>query len=261
MRPIELANVRAEAAGFAADRLERIHAVLAADVASGRIPGAVSLVARDGKLAWHDAVGARDPKTGAAMTRDAIFRIYSMSKPITSLAIMMLVEEGRLLISDPASKFIPAFKDLKVGVAVAGGGLRLEAARREMTVHDLLRHTSGLIYGHAGETPVHRAYREAGIGSRNDTNEQVIAKLASVPLAHQPGEEFDYSISTDVLGRIVEVVSGESLDAFVRSRITGPLGMTDTGFEVAAEHHQRIAEPGIDPLTGWFRTNCETRQF
>lgn len=243
MDRIEPELARGAAPGFSTERLARIAAVLGADAAAGRIAGAVSLVARDGVVVHHEAVGLRDPKSGAAMTRDAIFRIYSMTKPVTSLAIMMLAEEGGLLLSDPVSRFIPAFARLKVG----GDG---QAMVREPTVQDLLRHTSGLVYGHYGETPVHHAYRAAAVGLRGDDNAAFVEKLATVPLAHQPGSAFEYGVSTDVLGRIVEVVSGKSLDAFFADRIFGPLGMVDSGFDVPEAKHGRIAQPGVDPGTG-----------
>lgn len=229
--------------GFSPERLARISGVLGADAAAGRIAGAVSLVARDGVVVHSAAVGQRDPATGAAMTVDSIFRIYSMTKPITSLAIMMLAEEGLLLLSDPVSRFIPAFATLRVGADRA-------PMRREPTVQDLLRHTSGLVYGHYGETPVHHAYREAAIGLRGDDNAAFVDKLATVPLAFQPGESFEYGVSTDVLGRIVEVASGLPLDRFFAERIFGPLGMVDTGFDVPEGQHHRIAQPGVDPGTG-----------
>jgi len=237
-------------AGLSSDRLDRIGRVLGADAAAGKIPGAVALVARDGRTAYLEAVGARDPQAGAAMTVDAIFRIYSMTKPITSLAIMMLVEEGRLLLSDPAATFLPAFAGLEVAVERPDGGLDRVKARRQMTVQDLLRHTSGLTYGHSDDTAVKRAYREAEVGRRDESNARLVEKLALLPLAHQPGAVFDYSVSTDVLGRIVEVVSGQTLDRFFADRILGPLGMADTGFDVPAEDHGRIAQPGPDPETG-----------
>lgn len=250
----ELPTTAPEAVGFSSERLQRITDVFAADAKAGKIAGAVILVAREGKVAYLQAIGQRDPKTSAAMAPDAIFRIYSMSKPITSLAIMMLMEEGKILLADPASKFLPALKGLKVGEEVTDGSgaksLIQVAARREMTIQDLLRHTSGLTYGVFGDSLVKAEYRKAGVGSRNDSNEQLVAKLATVPLAHQPGAVWDYSVSTDVLGRIVEVVSGMTLGAFVEQRILSPLRMVDTGFHVPPAKHGRIAEPGADPATG-----------
>ncbi|BBK45487.1 serine hydrolase [Allostella vacuolata] len=243
MDRIEPEHATAQAAGFSPERLGRIAAVLGADAAAGRIAGAVSLIARDGVVVHHEAVGLRDPAAGAPMTLDAIFRIYSMTKPVTSLAIMMLAEEGRLLLSDPVSRFIPSFAHLKVGE----DGVPM---RREPTVQDLLRHTSGLVYGAYGEGPVHHAYRAAAIGLRGDDNATLVDKLSRVPLAFQPGEAFEYGVSTDVLGRIVEVVSGSPLDAFFAERIFGPLGMVDSGFDVPPAKHGRIAQPGVDPATG-----------
>ncbi|MGE0713838.1 MAG: serine hydrolase domain-containing protein [Alphaproteobacteria bacterium] len=240
MDRIEPAPADSATPGLSSERLARIGQVLGDHVARGRIAGAVALVCRDDRVAYCEAVGQRDPATGAAMTTDAIFRIYSMTKPIVSLAIMMLVEEGHFLLSDPVSRFIPAFAGLRVGAA-------RRPLEREMTVQDLLRHTSGLVYGQQGETAVHRAYREAGIGRRDETAAQLVEKLALLPLARQPGSGFEYSVSTDVLGRIVEIVSGEGLDRFLASRILGPLGMTDSGFTVPAAGHGRIAEAAPDP--------------
>ena len=172
------------------------------------------------------------------MQSDAIFRIASMTKPITSLAIMMLAEEGRMSIVDPVAKYLPEFRDLKVAVTRPGAdgkpATTLEPVRVPMTVQDLLRHTSGLTYGFTGAHPVKQAYVEAKVGDPNDTNATLVTKLSKLPLMWQPGTTWEYSVSTDVLGRIVEVVSGQTLDRFVAERITGPLRMPDTGFSAPA---------------------------
>ena len=236
------------------DRLARIDDTFNADVAKGTIPGAVALIARQGKLAYLEAFGFRDREKQLPMATDSIFRIASMTKPMVSAAIMMLAEEGRLRLVNPISTYLPELKNLQVGVEVTGADgkpqLRLAPASREMTVQDMLRHTSGLTYGQFGDSLVKQAYREANVFDPNQTNAEFVAKLSQLPLQHQPGEVWDYSMSTDVLGRLVEVISGMDLDAFIEMRITAPLGMHDTGFMVVKEKAHRVAEPQIDPVTG-----------
>ncbi|MBE0623892.1 MAG: beta-lactamase family protein [Burkholderiales bacterium] len=243
-----------ETTGVASARLARIKDLFDADVSAGTIPGAVALVAHHGELAYLEAFGFRDREKQLPMATDCIFRIASMTKPMVSVAIMMLAEEGRLRLVNPVSTYLPELKDLQVGVEVIGAlgkaELKLEPARREMSVQDLLRHTSGLTYGQFGDTLVKRAYREANVFDPNQTNAEFISKLSRLPLQNQPGDVWDYSMSTDVLGRVVEVISGMELDAFIEARITRPLGMKDTGFMVAKENAGRVAEPQIDPATG-----------
>src|SRR5262245_47782256 len=170
------------------------------------------------------------------MSTNSIFRIASMTKPIVSVGVMMLIEEGKLDISAPVFQYLPEFKELKVGVekrdASGNAELVLEPPRRPMAVHDLLRHTAGLVYGQFGDGLVHKAYREAKVGDRSETNAEFITKLSKLPLAHQPGEVWEYSVATDVLGRIIEVVSGVPLDTFIEERIAKPLGMGSTAFYV-----------------------------
>jgi CubicO group peptidase (beta-lactamase class C family) len=241
--------VKPEQVGLSSERLGRITAMLKADVDKGTIPGAILLVARHGKIAAFDTVGVRDTGSKAPMTRDAIFRIYSMSKPITSVATMILFEEGKLALSDPVGKYIPQLGTVKVGVekADAGGGtptLELVAPRRPMTVQDLLRHTSGLTYGFFGEGLVKKAYADAKLLADSPSNAEFVDRLATLPLAYQPGSTWDYSHSTDVLGRLVEVVSGRTLYEFEKARILDPLGMKDTSFYVTDKTKQdRIVEP------------------
>jgi CubicO group peptidase (beta-lactamase class C family) len=249
-----LPRTQPEQVGLSSERLGRISARLKADVEKGVIPGAIVLVARHGKVAWLDVVGMLDPQTKAPMTRDAIFRIYSMSKPITSVAAMVLFEDGRLKLDDPVAAHIPAFKDVKVGVEKPGPegqpALQLEAPRRAMTVHDLLRHTSGLTYGFFGSGLVKKAYADANLFSDAIANEEFVERLAKMPLAYQPGTTWDYSHSTDVLGRVVEVVSGTSLFRFEKERILDPLGMKDTAFYVTDRARQaRVAEPFANDRT------------
>jgi CubicO group peptidase (beta-lactamase class C family) len=224
-------------------------------VDSEKIPGAVVLVLRNGKVAYSGAFGYQDREKQVLMKGDAIFRIASMTKPLVSVAVMMLVEEGKLQLVSPVSAFLPEFKGVKVGVEKVNDGagkpeLVLEPPRREMTIHDLLRHTSGLTYGQFGDSLVKQEYRSANIGAPGENLAVVISKLSQLPLAYQPGTTFEYSMSTDVLGRVVEVVSGMELDRFIAERITKPLGMSDTGFYLSAEQISRAAEPQVDAATG-----------
>jgi CubicO group peptidase (beta-lactamase class C family) len=180
------------------------------------------------------------------MRPDSIFRIYSMTKPIVSVAAMMLVEEGKMQVSDPVSKYLPEIGRMKVGVETSEGGkpvLQLTDPAREMTVQDLMRHTSGLIYGSRGKSLVNAAYIEARIGSRDFSNEELVTKLSSLPLRFSPGDRWEYGVSTDVLGRLVEVVSGKTLGEFLNERILTPLGMSDTGFFVPSDKLNRAAQP------------------
>jgi CubicO group peptidase (beta-lactamase class C family) len=228
-------------------RLERLEKLIRADVERGRIPGAVMLVMRDGKVVMNKAIGKQDAEKGSAMRTDSIFRIYSMTKPIVSVAAMILVEEGKLQLSDPVSLHIPELKGLKVGVE-KGDGLDLVAAAREPTVHDIFRHTSGFTYGVFGKNMVKEQYQKAGVDDRDQTNAEFIKKLASVPLMSQPGTQWEYSRSVDVLGVVIERISGQTLDKFLEERILKPLGMKDTAFSVPADKQARIAEAfPVDP--------------
>ena len=242
--------------GFSADRLDRITRSFQAEVDHNQIPGAVVLIARNDKVAYLHAFGFRDRERNLPMTTDAIFRLASMTKPIVTVAAMTLVEEGKLDIAAPVANYLPEFKDLQVGVEtkdpVTGKvELKLEPQVRPMTVQDLMRHTSGLVYGPPiGVGPIPIAYREAGVSSRNETLAQMVTKLSKIPLAHQPGEVWEYSMATDVLGRVIEVVSGEDLDHYVEAHVTKPLGMTSTGFYVKDGDKDRVAQTGVDPATG-----------
>jgi CubicO group peptidase (beta-lactamase class C family) len=236
-----------EQLGFAPDRLQRLTDVYKGYVDRGDLPGAVLLIARGDKVAYAQAVGFQDRAKQTPMKSDAIFRLASMTKPIVSVAAMMLVEEGKLDLLAPVSQYLPEFKDLKVGVQVAdvvGGkpALTLEPQRRPMTVQDLLRHTSGLVYGQNADDLVHKAYLDADVASRGETLADMVGKLAKLPLAHQPGRVWEYSHSVDVLGRVIEVVSGQALDAFIAERIAKPLGMTATDFYVHQPDLDRLAE-------------------
>ena len=251
----DLPVVKPESVGMSGERLARIGTWLKAEVAAGKIPGAVVLVARDGKVAYQETIGKLDPQKGAPMTSDAIFRIYSMTKPITTVAAMILVEEGRLTLDAPVSRFIPEFAKLQVGVektdAAGAKSLDLVPARRAITVQDLMRHSSGLTYGFFGNSLVKKAYNDARIDAGGDTtNEEFAKKIATMPLHYHPGSTWDYSYSTDVLGRVVEVVAGKSLFAFMKERILDPLSMKDTSFYVPEPARQgRLAEPFTEDRT------------
>lgn len=244
--------------GFCAQRLQRIDQVLSADIAAGRLPGAVVLVARRGSLVHATALGVRDPATGAPMEIDSIFRIFSMTKPFTSVAALMLMEEGRLQLSDPVSEFVPQFRAPMVSTAQHGpdGTLdyRLVPATRAITLHDLLTHSSGLTYGErSANAPVRDAHARLGIAvnPRELSPAEFLDRLAQAPLAHQPASIWEYGLSTDLLGAIVESVAGESLGRFLASRLFEPLGMTDTGFHVGPAQTARVAQPfAIDPVGG-----------
>jgi CubicO group peptidase (beta-lactamase class C family) len=243
-----LPTARPEQVGLSSERLGQLTAILKADVEKGVIPGAIVLVARHGKVAWFETVGVRDPASRTPMSKDAIFRIYSMTKPITSIAAMMLVEEGKIALGDPVTKYIPQLRGLKVAVEKPDGAgqptLELQPARREMTVHDLLRHTSGLTYGFFGPGLVKKMYVDGKVWNDYPSNAELVDRLAKLPLLYQPGTTWDYSHSTDVLGRLIEVVSGQTLSQFLKARILDPLGMRDTAFYVTDKSkHERIVEP------------------
>ncbi len=234
--------------------LERLCGKVQADVDAGRIPGAVFLVADRRRTVVERAIGRQAPGEARPMGLDSIFRIYSMTKPLVSVGIMMLVEEGRLLIGDPVAKYLPELAGLRVGMEEAGDdgpGLRLEPVRQEITVQDLLRHTSGITYGFFGDSLVKRAYVAAGVESRHLDNDELLRRLGDLPLAYQPGTVWEYGRSTDVLGALLERLSGEDLEAFLRRRILAPLGMDDTAFSVPAPELHRIAEAfATDPVNG-----------
>ena len=230
--------------GFCTQRTARLLAVLQSEVDRKRLPGAVVLVARHGKVALFESLGTQDPGTNQPMATDSIFRIYSMTKPIVSVAIMMLMEQGLVLLSDPVAKYLPEFSAQQV--AVSGGvdqPLTVRPVSRDATVQDLLRHTAGLTYEFMGSLPVHSAYAKAHIGSRARSNAEFSTALAALPLLADPGSMWEYSRATDVLGRLVEVLSGQILGQFLKEKILTPLGMHETAFSVPSAKHGRIAEP------------------
>jgi CubicO group peptidase (beta-lactamase class C family) len=236
-----------EEVGFIASRLKRLSDRIEEGVKNNELPGAVVLIARNGKLVMFDSFGFRDKEAKVAMTNDTIFRIASMTKPIVSVAAIMLMEEGKLTLADPVSRFIPAFADTKVAVEKKNGDGTVdyvqEAQTRPMTVQDLLRHTSGLTYGAVGANKLKQSYLDLNVNDRSQTNAEMAEKLAKLSLVYQPGTTWEYSMSTDVLGRVVEVASGMPLDKFIEERITKPLKMGDTGFEVGADKKPRGARP------------------
>jgi CubicO group peptidase (beta-lactamase class C family) len=236
--------------GLSSARLARLGTVVAGEIERGRVPGAVALVARRGRVGYFESFGQRDAAAGAPMAKDAIFRIYSMTKPITSVAAMMLWEDGRFLLSDPIAKYLPDLAAVDVAVE-RDGVLERVPALRAVTIQDLLRHTSGLTYEFRGSGPVHRMYRSAKVDSRAQTNAEQVATLGRLPLLHQPGTRWEYGRSTDVIGRLVEVLSGQTLGEFFERHILAPLGMVDTAFHVPERHHSRLAEAfGRDPDSG-----------
>ena len=246
-----LPSAKPEQVGLSSERLQRLMDVIKADVDKRVIPGAVVLVARHGKVAFFETAGVRDPATKVPMTKDTIFRIYSMSKPITSVAAMVLWEDGKFNLSEPVSKYIPQMGGLKVGVEKKDESgkstLELVAATRDMTIQDLFRHTSGLTYGFFGPGLVKKMYAEAKVWNDYPSNAELVDRLAKLPLAYQPGTTWDYSHSTDVLGRLVEVISRQSLYQFEKERLLDPMGMHDTSFYVTDKVKQsRIAEPFPD---------------
>jgi CubicO group peptidase (beta-lactamase class C family) len=245
-----LPHAKPASLGLSATRLQRMSDALKRDIDKGTIPGVNIMVARHGQIGWFEALGRQNPAADAPMDRNTIFRIFSMTKPVTSIGIMMLIEDGYILLTDPAAKFIPELADQKVGVE-NDGKLELVPLTRPITIQDLLRHTSGLTYDNTGNTPVHQMYRQSRLRDRGITNAEHAKLIASLPLVCQPGPEWNYSRSTDVLGRIIEVVSGKPLGAFLTERILAPLQMTETGFHTGIENAGRLAQPfTTDPWSG-----------
>jgi len=241
-----LPTARPEEVGLSGERLDRITAAMQQHIDDKELAGIVGLIARRGKIAYFETLGMRDMEAGKKMDKDTIFRIYSMTKPITSVAVMMLYEKGRFYLDDEVSKYIPALGDLDVLVEATDPetgekSFLLKPSEKDMTVQDLLRHTSGLTYGIFGSTKVDEMYKKAGVLDGNGTVEDMVEKLGILPLMHEPGTEWHYSVSTDVLGRLVEVLSGVPLDEFLEQRIFKPLGMNDTAFYVPKEKLDRLA--------------------
>jgi CubicO group peptidase (beta-lactamase class C family) len=236
--------------GLSPGRLQRMSDAFKRDIDKGTIPGVTVLVARRGQVGWFDALGKQNPGSTTPMAHNSIFRIFSMTKPIVSVGIMMLAEEGHFLLNDPVAKYIPEFSNQKVGLE-NNGKLDLVPLTRPITIQDLLRHTSGVTYDHTGNGLVQQMYQQSRLRSRKISNAEHAALVASLPLMCQPGSEWNYSRSTDILGRIIEVVSGKTLGAFLTERILAPLQMAETGFHTGPENADRLAEPfAADPWTG-----------
>jgi CubicO group peptidase (beta-lactamase class C family) len=234
--------------------------VMRGEISRGRIPGAVALIARRGRLGYFDSFGQRDAVSGAPMTNDTIFRIYSMTKPITSVAAMMLWEEGRFLLGDPIARYLPEFSDPWVAVA-RGGEIERVPAERAITIQDLLRHTSGLTYEFRGPGPVQKMYMASKVYRRSQSSAEQVATLGKLPLTDQPGTRWEYGRSTDVVGRLIEVLSGQPLSVFFEQRILSPLGMVDTAFHVPPSRHSRLAGAfANDPDSGGAVQLIEVRE-
>jgi CubicO group peptidase (beta-lactamase class C family) len=259
-----LPTARPEEVGLSRAALQRLTDVMAREIEARRTPGASMLVARNGKVAFSQSLGALRPG-GPPMPADAIFRIYSMTKPIVSVAAMTLVEEGRLFLPDPLAKYIPAFAETKVGVE-NGDGLDLVPLKRPITIHDLLRHTSGLTYGFTGASEVQKLVFAAKPMSQKKSAAEHVEAMAALPLRFQPGEVWEYGLSTDVLGRVIEIVAGKRLGEFLEERIFAPLGMVDTAFYAPEAKRTRLAQPfslepliaaGVDPIEAREPPRCE----
>jgi CubicO group peptidase (beta-lactamase class C family) len=230
-----------DSVGLSPERLSRISEAMQPYVENDKVAGLMTLVYRRGEIAHYETYGQRDLQTEAPMTPNTLFRIYSMTKPITTVAALMLYEEGHFQLDDPVARYLPAFEDVQVYDTTASGEPTRVEPRRPMTIRDLLTHTSGLTYGVFSDTPVDSMYREAGVLDDDRTLAAMVDTLGTLPLLHHPGETWHYSVSTDVLGRLVEVVSGQSLDTFFQTRIFEPLGMDDTMFEVPSSEMDRFA--------------------
>jgi CubicO group peptidase (beta-lactamase class C family) len=258
----EIVRATPQEMGLSAAKLDEVTTIVQTMVDKHQTAGAVVLVARRGKVVYLESIGKMDTATGTAMRPDAIFRIYSMTKPITSVAALMLVDDGKLTLDDPVSKHLPEFEGLRVHT---GKGYETVPAAREMTVRDLLRHTSGLCYPFLTDAAVDQLYRANKILDPEDTLADLVRKLGKLPLKHQPGTQCDYSCSPDVLARIVEVVGGKPFDEFLQERVFRPLDMRDTGFTVPVDKldrftasHRRGTE-GLEvadaPQTSTYRKN------
>ena len=236
-----------EDVGFSSTRLNRIDTILKADTSSGKLVGAVVVVARKGKIAYFRSFGMRNKAVSEPLKTDAIFRIYSMTKPFISVATMILHEEGKLFLSDPISKYLPEYTNMKLGIVEVDKItddeiLKTVVSYDSITIQDLLRHTSGMTYGVFGWSLIKTEYLKAGINRSDQTLEEMSKKLAKIPLVNEPGTFWEYSRSTDVLGRLVEVISGMSLDKYLDQKIFKPLKMADTGFYVKKKNLNRVAE-------------------
>ena len=258
-----LQPVKPEEVGLSSQRLAKIAEVFNQEIKDQKIPGAVIMIARKGKVAYHEAFGAQDKSAERTMAKDSIFRIYSMTKALASVGAMILVEDGNVQLTDPVAKFLPEFKNVQVSTPRSDGMGQLTyglvPADRQPTIQDLLRHTAGLAYGEiTGNARVKAAYTNAGLFTPGAdyfsielTPDEFTAKIAETPLAYQPGTTWEYSLAVDVLGRVVEKASGKRLSEFLDERLFKPLKMTDTGFSVPADRMARLSQPfAVDPASG-----------
>jgi CubicO group peptidase (beta-lactamase class C family) len=249
--------VTPETLGLSSERLARIDKAMQEDIDQKKTGGIVVLIARHGTIAYHKAFGMADIESGKKMQTDSLFRLYSMTKPVTSAALLTLYEEGKFQLSDPLEKYIPAFKNVKVFVKTDDkGAMVLEEPRRKITIQDVFRHTAGFGYGGSDDSPVSKAYRDAGIDfAKLDSLKELVDKLATVPLLYHPGERWVYSVAHDVQAYLVEYFSGMRFDQYVQSKIIKPLGMKDAVFGIPKEYISRYTtnygpkkEGGIQPI-------------
>ncbi|MDR3464697.1 MAG: serine hydrolase [Xanthobacteraceae bacterium] len=241
---------RPETLGLSPVRLQRMRSALQRDIDKGTSPGVVTMVARRGQIGWFEAQGRQSPAAETPMATNSLFRIFSMTKPLVSVAIAQLLEDGHLLLTDPLEKFIPEFAEQKVGVET-NGRLELVPRTRSITIQDLLRHTSGIAYEFTANGPIQKMYLEAKVYRRDVSNAEHARLIAGIPLLCQPGAEWNYSRSTDILGRVIEVVSGKTLGVYLTEHILAPLRMTETAFSTSADNKGRVAQPfPADPWTG-----------
>jgi CubicO group peptidase (beta-lactamase class C family) len=238
----DLPTAKPESVGMSSQRLGKLKSEMQALVDRNQLPGVVTMVAKDGKIVEFDVAGKRDVESGAPLQKDSIFRIYSMSKPITGVAMMMLFEEGKWQLNDPVSKHIPEWANLKVAkVNPQNGSVTQVAPDHAMTMRELMSHSGGLTYGVFGSTPVDKMYTDANVLDRDATLQAMVDKLAKIPLLLQPGEKWQYSVSVDVQGYLVEKLSGQPFPEFLKQRIFDPLGMKDTAFYVPPDKMNRLA--------------------
>lgn len=252
--PGTLAPASPDAIGLSAERLARIAPAMKQLLQEGKFPGISVTVARNARVAYQQEFGFADVEKKQPLKKDAIYRVYSMTKPVTGVAVMMLFEEGRFLLDDPVSRYIPCLKDLQVFESESAGAMKLVKPAREVTIRDLLRHTSGFTYGGNGDA-VARKYQAVNLFDPSTTLEEMVNKAAGLPLRFHPGTKWEYGVSIDILGRLVEVVSGQPLDVFMQKRIFEPLKMVDTGFFVPDAKAARFAtcynwssEKGLVPV-------------
>jgi len=248
----DLPTAKPEDAGFSAEKLEALKAHFQGYVDDGKLAGLTTLVSRRGKVVHFETYGAQNTAAGLPTADDTLFRIYSMTKPITGTAMMMLWEDGKFKLDDPVAKYLPSFQHQEVFAGAGEGDLiKTLPAKRDATIRDLMRHTAGLTYGVFGDTPVDRSYRASDMFAPENDLKAVVKALGEQPLLYQPGDAWVYSMATDVQGRLIEVLSGQTLAAFFERRIFKPLGMTDTGFQVRTDQQSRFAEVyGIDKEKG-----------